>query len=489
MPIEGHLLGKEDDPDTIISVALCGDRVISGNRGGKISFWDWRSSECVSNRNVNNPVLSLITSPSGNIISTSGHQTHFWKTDGKGVIAKLVMGISPPTVDYWYLRNAVLSPDGSLLAATYGEGVVVWEREVPSVAHHYNPKTESMKTIFGIHFLPDNRLVVTLEDDCIYILPPFNPNYATMFVEDEQALSWLFVRLLSQKAEDKALEMVEAGHIINVRDEETLPPLATAAYHNCLKVVEKLLQKGADANELGPSKYSALHAAAENNAEPAVLCKLLEAGAEIDAEDSDGMTPLCVAAVNGGQANFEYLLSKGANLDKLRDTANELWIFSVAVNGADGILKILIDDLKVKFDGELDGKTALSCAAVRGHLSTVELLLKAGMDPRRTNASGATALHYAMFGSEKVMLRLLDEEGVDPNAVANSLEGLEKDFGNLTPFAIAICFALEGKVSMDTIHRFLEKGADPQLVDQEWKTLAVEKGNSEIIKILGADRS
>lgn len=90
-----------------------------------------------------------------------------------------------------------------------------------------------------------------------------------------------------------ARALIEAGADIRALDEEGMTPLHFAASGNAPTVLRALVEAGADIearkNEFG---WTPLHFASEREAVNA----LVEAGADIDARDSDGDTPLHVAA-------------------------------------------------------------------------------------------------------------------------------------------------------------------------------------------------
>ena len=101
----------------------------------------------------------------------------------------------------------------------------------------------------------------------------------------------------------------------------------------------------------------------------ASLQRLLLAGAELDARDHRGYSPLMLAAYSGNRAAFDCLLAAGAN-----------------PNSAD--------------DG---GNSVLMGACFKGYLDLIDKLLDAGADPQAKNAAGVDAHGFAvMFGRTDV---------------------------------------------------------------------------------------
>lgn len=102
----------------------------------------------------------------------------------------------------------------------------------------------------------------------------------------------------------------------------------------------------------------------------ASIVTLLAGGADIEAPDPRGYTPLMLAAYNGHVQAVELLIARGAN-PNARDRA---------------------------------GNSVLMGATFKGHVELVERLLRAGADARAQNAAGIDAQGIAeQFGRAEVM--------------------------------------------------------------------------------------
>ncbi|MCL2010733.1 MAG: ankyrin repeat domain-containing protein [Synergistaceae bacterium] len=84
--------------------------------------------------------------------------------------------------------------------------------------------------------------------------------------------------------------------------------------------IEKAIQDGANVNGVEDSTgWTGLHIAAYRNDNPEVLRLLLENGADIDAKDENGVTPLILAVSGRKPGNILLLLDRGADVGKAAD--------------------------------------------------------------------------------------------------------------------------------------------------------------------------
>jgi ankyrin repeat protein len=137
---------------------------------------------------------------------------------------------------------------------------------------------------------------------------------------------------------------------------------------------------------------------------------LLDRHASCHELDGRGRTPLhfCRALVNA-----KTLMLGGVNINH-RDDFLFSPVHAAASQGADEVLKMLIDagaDLTLA-NNEIG--TPLHCAVQRKSRATIELLLAAGVDVKARNRRGRTPLHLAMDIGRSDLVSLLFQAGADP---------------------------------------------------------------------------
>lgn len=116
--------------------------------------------------------------------------------------------------------------------------------------------------------------------------------------------------------------------------------------------------------------------------------ELIAGGADVNARDGAGWTPLHEAARHGRVQMVEVLLEHGADAEARRGTHD--W-------------------------------TALHYAAEEGHGEVVTALVKGGAEVETKDKHGATALHYAALFGETDVVKALVEGGA--NVQAQTMDG------------------------------------------------------------------
>ncbi|WP_409347125.1 ankyrin repeat domain-containing protein [Paenibacillus sp. MBLB4367] len=146
--------------------------------------------------------------------------------------------------------------------------------------------------------------------------------------------------------------------------------------------------------------------------------RLLKEGADIDAQDDLGRTPV-LAATHGKHAEtVKALLEAGADIDKQDNRRDNPFLYAGAERLLD-IVKLAIEaGANTKLTNRFGG-TALIPASERGHVDVVkELLTNSDVDVNHINNLGWTALLEAIIlsnGGEKhqQIVRLLIDHGAD----------------------------------------------------------------------------
>ena len=103
-------------------------------------------------------------------------------------------------------------------------------------------------------------------------------------------------------------------HELARRDSAGRIPLLLAAEGGHAETIDLLLQHCRDPNSSDHSGQTALHLAATvDKLTDSIACALVEAKAQVDHQDNEGLTPLMVAASAGSIRSTSALLSLGAN--------------------------------------------------------------------------------------------------------------------------------------------------------------------------------
>jgi ankyrin repeat protein len=179
--------------------------------------------------------------------------------------------------------------------------------------------------------------------------------------------------------------------------------------------------------------------------------RLLDNGADVNARDADGNTPLILASFYAGPECVELLLKKGADANAT-NKAGVTALIRAATNYEK--TRLLVDaGAKVEVRTADLGNTPLILAARHaGYSRTVQLLLEHGADAKAHNAFQVTPLIAAAASGDFESVRLL----LDAGAEVNEYKGTTILGGMRTPLMWA---AFHNDVLM--LRLLLQRGADP----------------------------
>jgi len=192
--------------------------------------------------------------------------------------------------------------------------------------------------------------------------------------------------------------------------------LSSAAAQGDAIAVRALLGQGANANAVDNGGLTPLHHAAKAG-HAATLQALLQAGAKVDARDPNGFTSLAIAASLGHAAAVQTLLRAGGDANASTRSGATPLMFA-ALGGHSAAIAAL---LAGKADANAQtpaGITALMMAANAGHSQAVGQLVHAGAALNARDTSGRTALMLAAVKGHSDTIRTLLSAGADLN-IAN----------------------------------------------------------------------
>ncbi len=135
------------------------------------------------------------------------------------------------------------------------------------------------------------------------------------------------------------LEADAAGVTVNALERGGNTPLFLAS-HRSIGAVRALLAHGARQDLRSDSGSSALHQAAHSGEASVIELLCATPGAQVDAQDSNGYTPLMLASEGGREGAVSALLAHGARQD-LQDSIGWTALHSAARLGHAGVAKLL----------------------------------------------------------------------------------------------------------------------------------------------------
>ncbi len=267
----------------------------------------------------------------------------------------------------------------------------------------------------------------------------------------------------------------------NAADYRGCTLLMAAVDRDDLTTVKLLIERGANINaRMKPSfdNYSALYLAVDgagmSSEDPSpITLFLLEHGADANAPDRNGNTPLIQAAERGKTRTAKALLAHGADASRRGNDGKNALQMATRMRRYD-IARLLSNpaslplpeaarfgDLKrvrVALDAgakpeerDSSGRTSLMTAMQSGSVEVAKLLLERGADARVMDKDHRTALHYAALYGNGALATLLLDHGADVNAGSSAYRD---NYTASSPLMDAI-----EQVMPDTVDLLLRRGA------------------------------
>ncbi|CAJ0580895.1 unnamed protein product, partial [Mesorhabditis spiculigera] len=215
-------------------------------------------------------------------------------------------------------------------------------------------------------------------------------------------------------------------------------PLRQAIKNGHLSSAELLLQAGFSPNAIYFDGPEITLLTANDDYYVEFLELLLRFGANPNALDRKGMSPLMIAAKRGerGQKAIEVLVANGADIN-LRGSPRADFrtaLHYAVLSGSKSTVRLLIEKgADVQLPTDYEKPSILDIAVLKDDPALLQEVVVAGADPNRVYTYIGSALHLAccsILKNQKEILTILLEHGADPN--------LEHKFGDgsvlKTPF-------------------------------------------------------
>ncbi|XP_053718857.1 histone-lysine N-methyltransferase EHMT2 isoform X1 [Synchiropus splendidus] len=203
------------------------------------------------------------------------------------------------------------------------------------------------------------------------------------------------------------------------------------------------------------NKRSALHAAAQRG--QLELCYILiQAGAQVDAQDKDTRTPLLEAIINNHAEVSRYLVQNGATVYHVEEEGYT-GLHHASKQGNLEIVSMLLETGQVDVNAQDSGGwTPIIWAAEHKHVKVIEALLNRGANVTINDKELNVCLHWAAYAGNVDIAEMVLNAGCSLDCV-----NMHGD----TPLHIA---AREGFLECVTL--FLSRGANIDIVNREGET-------------------
>ncbi|CAM9235130.1 unnamed protein product [Ectocarpus sp. 12 AP-2014] len=278
-------------------------------------------------------------------------------------------------------------------------------------------------------------------------------------IDQGNEFGWTALMMASRGGHSRIVRMllIKGAQVLIANDLD-----ATALHQSVLgghlAVTKMLVEAGAPLEAVTKEQlWTPLHFAARNGCAESITT-LLEAGANLNSRQSDGATPLYIAALQGNVSASRLLLLAKADplLTCAPDSPEDIFLplDAAAVKGHAEVVHELIRQVGIDgCGGSSGGEHALRQAALSRHLDIMAILTNAGV----VDTSGLALRMTAGFGGEASVQFLLEQararKTMDLPAYVNA-----RDCCGMTPLLCAI--QSHGPCSSRVVRLLVEAGAD-----------------------------
>ena len=262
-----------------------------------------------------------------------------------------------------------------------------------------------------------------------------------------------FIRRINAGIVHEVQEMLRSNrHLANISDPRGDTALILAIQEGTERVIELLMENGADPNKASRNDGATPLMTAASNSRTRIMRLLFENGANnVNAINRQKWTALMFAVSNNRNSDIvELLIENGARVNMQNDHQETALLIATQYR-KDEIIRLLLRAGADPNIGDFRGTTPLLQAAHHGNVDRVRMFLGAGGNIRHKDNDGWTALMHAAQSGNVDTMRLLLERGARVNTSSNYGE---------TPLMIA---AGDGHVR--AVEFLLDSDANPYALD------------------------
>jgi ankyrin repeat protein len=242
--------------------------------------------------------------------------------------------------------------------------------------------------------------------------------------------------------------LLDNGAKTEIADNLQIAPILYALTSESKNVLELLIKRGASLEVKNDYKRTPLLLTCRESGSIEIAKILIENGANINAVDLMGDTPLTLAAWRGFEEIVNYLLDKNAEFSASGNEGIELLSYSadkrlwklyqaLIIKGGDPFLKSMME------------KPVLHWAAAGGSEKIVGDLIDKQMPVNAKDIFGWTPLHYASYFGRSGVAKLLLEKGAD--------------FNSKTPLGESSIYLAQCEDKQELINLLVSKGANQDI--------------------------
>ena len=211
---------------------------------------------------------------------------------------------------------------------------------------------------------------------------------------------------------DIAKALLESGADVNAEDNLGKTPVMLVIPEDKREAMYRILiEHAADVAKKDAYGDTVLHTATMTSLTPSILELLVAGGADVNARNKDGVSPLLIAVQKRNFAHVKFYAERGADInsaDKAGDTP-----LSLALKDGQAMLEMLVNRANA-LSHDSNGNTPLHTAIIVGaQIEQIRYLVSLTDDINARNSDGNNALYLAVERNNKKIGELLLAKNAD----------------------------------------------------------------------------